>query len=411
MTNPFYDPYVILNRIYGEGAHLKIALAETPIEEFQRARTVKTVYGVLENDGYFSQCIRTFAPRNPKQSVRILLKISLYWLTVLKKSRYMVTDTAVDLCKKLGKGGMAGFVNAFLRAFDESKVIVPEGIEGLCMKSNFPRFAAEKLFAVYGKRTEKILLAKSGGISVRFERGEEEYLSRPHTETPFPHLYLFEKFARDGKFDEGAYTFQSVGSVAICAAVEPCERLLDACAAPGGKSVLLSKKCKEITACELHPHRVSLIESYCRRMGVRNVTAMQADSSVFRPEWASAFDGVLCDAPCSGLGTVAENPDLPLRKTEADFAELLKIQRAILNNCARYVKAGGALYYSTCSILGEENDGTVRAFLQVNPEFAAEQIASPLSHENTEFGLQFLPDTAFGAGFYVCKIRRFGGVK
>lgn len=406
MTNPFYDPYRILTRVYAEGAHLKIALAEEPIEEINRARTVKTVYGVLENDGYLSHCIRTFAPKNPKQSARILLKISLYWLAVLKKPRYMVTDTAVDLCKKLGKGGMAGFINAFLRAFDEQKVVVPAGLDGLCMRSNFPRFAAERLSAEYGERAERIMLAVSGGVGVRFVRGEENYLSRPHTQTPFPHLYLFEHFSRDEKFDAGDYTFQSVGSVAICDTVEPCNRFMDACAAPGGKSVLLSSKCREIVACELHEHRKKLIESYAGRMGADNVTAVQCDSSVFRAEWEEGFDGVLCDVPCSGLGTVAENPDLPLRKTEEDFIKLPAVQESILGNCARYVKKGGKLYYSTCSVMREENDGVVGAFLKAHPSFEAEEISSPLAHEKTAYGLQFLPDTAFGAGFYVAKLRK-----
>ena len=406
MTNPFYDPYQILSKVYAEGAHLKIALAETPIEESRRAATVKTVYGVLENDGYFTHCIRTFAPKNPKQSARILLKIALYWIVVLKKSRFMVTDTAVDLCKRLGKGGMSGFLNAFLRAFDESAVSVPEGIEGLCMRSNFPRFAVEKIVAQYGARAENILLAKSRGVSVRFAQGRErEYVSLPHTETPFHGVYLFERFRRDGGFDDGKYTFQSVGSVAICSIVAPCRKLLDACAAPGGKSVLLSETCEEVTACELHPHRVSLIRSYCERMGARNVTALQADSAQFRPEFENAFDGVLCDVPCSGLGTVAENPDLPLRKKEEDLAQLLETQRAILENCSRYVKAGGALYYSTCSILKEENNGVVGAFLKAHPSFFAEKVDCPLAHDRTEFGLQFLPDTAYGAGFYVCKLK------
>jgi transcription termination factor NusB len=115
LTNPFYDPYRVLTKIYADGAHLKIALAETDLEELNRSRTVKTVYGVLENDAYLSLCIKTFAPKSPKQAARVLLKISLYWLIYLKKPRYMVTDTAVELCKKLGKGGMAGFLNALVR--------------------------------------------------------------------------------------------------------------------------------------------------------------------------------------------------------------------------------------------------------------------------------------------------------
>ena len=406
MTNPFYDPYRVLTKIYAEGAHLKIALAETDLVELHRARTVKTVYGVLENDGYLSLCIKTFAPKSPKQPVRILLKIALYFLVFLKKPRYMVTDTAVDLLKKMGKGGMAGFVNAFLRNFDETKVLLPTGDEGLSVKYNFPLFAVQKLKEQYGERAEKIMAARSHGVSVRFVRGEENYLGRPHETTPFEHLFLFPNFIRDDGFFAGDYTFQSVGSVAICSVVEPCERLLDACAAPGGKSVLLAEKCARVTASELHPHRVSLIESYVSRMGVENVTAVEGDSTLFRPEWEEKFDGVLCDVPCSGLGTVAENPDLPLRKTEKDFESLQKTQLAIVRNCSRYVKKGGALYYSTCSVLEEENDGVVGAFLRGHTEFIAEEADCPLAHEKTAYGLQFLPDTAFGAGFYVAKLRR-----
>lgn len=406
MTNPFYDPYRVLTKIYAEGAHLKIALAETEIEELNRSRTVKTVYGVLEHDFYLSLCIRTFAPKNPKQSMRTLLKIALYWLIFLEKPKYMVTDTVVELAKKMGKSGSAGFLNAFLRAFDKEKVTLPAGDEGLSVKYNYPLFVVKRIKARYGTRAEAILSAKSGGVSVRFVRGAERYLHLPHTETPFSNVYLFPNFSRDENFFAGDYTFQSVGSIAICGAVEPCEYLLDACAAPGGKSVLLSEKCKNVTACELHPHRVSLINSYCERMKAENVTAIACDSSVFRPEWEEKFDGVLCDVPCSGFGTVCENPDIVLSKREEDLKGLRAVQEAILKNCARYVKAGGRLYYSTCSILDEENDGVVSAFLSAHGEFERFEIDSPLPHERTEFGLQFLPDTAFGAGFYVCAMRK-----
>ena len=404
MTNPFYDPYRVLLKIYGTGAHLKIALAETDIEELNRSRTVKTVYGVLEHDAYFSLCIRTFAPKSPKQNVRVLLKIALYWLTVLKKPKYMVTDTAVELLKKLGKGGMAGFVNAFLRAFDESKVILPKGDEGLAIKSNYPLFAVRKIKNEYGGRAESILFATSGGVPVRFERNEEKYLSLPHKDTPFEKVYCFENFTRDEGFFQGDYTFQSVGSVAIADCVEPCENFLDACAAPGGKSVLLSKKCKSVTACELHEHRVGLIKAYTERMKVTNVTPVQADSSVFNPDWEEKFDGVLCDVPCSGLGTLSENPDIALK--EQNFASLNGAQSAILNNCSRYVKKGGDLYYSTCSLLKEENDCIVEEFLKAHTEFQAAELTSPLDHLKKQYGLQFLPDTAFGAGFYVSKLKR-----
>ena len=405
-TNAFYDPYRVLTKVYSEGAHLKIALAGTDIEELNRSRTVKTVYGVLENDGYLSLCIKTFAQKSPKQAVRILLKIALYWLIFLKKPRYMVTDTAVDLMKRLGKSGMAGFLNAFLRGFDETKVVLPAGDEGLAVKYNYPLFAVRKIKEQYGERAECIMAAKSHGVTVRFVRGEEKYLDRPHEETPFKKVFIFQNFTRDDGFFEGDYTFQSVGSIAICDVIEPCERFLDACAAPGGKSVLISGKCHEVIASELHEHRVELIENYTQRMGVGNVSVVQCDSTVFQPEWENQFDGVLCDVPCSGLGTVAENPDLSLFKKEEYLKGLNKTQLAILNNCARYMKQGGALYYSTCSLLKEENDDIVSAFLRENGSFTVEQTTSPLPHARTEFGLQFLPDTAYGAGFYIAKLRK-----
>ena len=141
-------------------------------------------------------------------------------------------------------------------------------------------------------------------------------------------------------------------------------------------------------------------------MGTKNVKTMQADSTVFCSAFEEAFDGVLCDVPCSGFGTVAENPDLPLNKREEDISSLNEVQRAILENCSKYVRRGGCLYYSTCSVFSEENDGIVSAFLAEHTEFELLAAESPLDHIRTACGIQFLPDTAFGAGFYIAKMRR-----
>ena len=367
---------------------------------------MRLCYGVLENYGYLGLCLDSVAKKRPKFPVALAMKISLYARLFSDMPPSVCVNEAVELVKLLGKGEQKNFVNAALRAFDPQRVVLPEGEEGLAIRSNFPPFAVREIVKTYGPRAESILLARSGGVSVRFVRGEKAYLAQPHVPTPFPHLYLFEKFTRDEGFFRGDYTFQSVGSVAICGVVEPCARLLDACAAPGGKSVLLAEKCGSVVACDVHPHRVALIESYVARMGAANVEARLLDSSSFEPAFEAAFEGVLVDAPCSGLGTVAENPDLPLRKEEGGMPALKTLQIQILENCARYVKPGGTLYYSTCSILREENDGAVSAFLKAHGEFSAEAAESPLPHEKTECGLQFLPDAAYGAGFYVAKLRR-----
>lgn len=113
LSNPVYDPYQILTKVYSEGAHLKQAIAETYIEELNRARTVRIVYGVLENDGYLSFCIRRYAPKAPKPAVRLILKISLYMLLYMEKKRYMVTDCAVELCKNWAKRAWRGSSTPF----------------------------------------------------------------------------------------------------------------------------------------------------------------------------------------------------------------------------------------------------------------------------------------------------------
>lgn len=405
MTNPVVDPYLILVKVYSGGKFLKQAIAETPVEPLNKARTVKICYGVLEKDVYLNYVIAANTQSSPKTAVKIVLKIALYMLEFMDKHDYMVVDSAVQLIKKLGKGGAAGFVNAFLRSY-KIPDLPSRADEALAVRCSVPLWLAKKIKRSFKGEAESILCARSEGLCVRFKRGEENYLDREHTDTPFNGAYIFKNFVRDEGFFTGDYTFQSVGSIAICAAISPVERLLDACAAPGGKSVLLAEKCGFVTACELHPHRVALIEEYAKRMGAQNVRARLADSTEFIPEYEGAFDAVLCDAPCSGTGVINENPDILLNRKEEDIASLCAVQAAILDNCSRYVKQGGRLYYSTCSVLPEENDSTVYNFLQKHPEYALDIPHSPLEHRRTPFGLQFLPHISLGAGFFISSFVR-----
>lgn len=151
---------------------------------------------------------------------------------------------------------------------------------------------------------------------------------------------------------------------------------------------------------------MELIESYKKRMSAENVKAVLKDSSVFCPEFENAFDGVLCDVPCSGTGVINENPDIKLFRREEDIAGLNKIQLAILSNCARYVKSGGRLYYSTCSLLPEENDSVVYGFLNGNKNFVLDIPSSPLQSKATKFGLSFLPHISLGAGFFITAFKK-----
>lgn len=402
MTNPLTDPYLILTKVYRDGKFLKQAISETAVEPLNKGRTVKICYGVLEKDVYLDHIIGGNVKKQPKSAVKIILKIALYMLEFMDKHDYMVVDSAVELVKKAGKDGASGFVNAFLRSY-KIPPYPDKADERLSIECSSPLWLVKRVKRSYKGETTKILTAPSEGVCVRFVKGEDAYSEKERIGTPFEGAYIFKNFVRDEKFDRGEYTFQSVGSIAICSVISPCEKLLDACAAPGGKSVLLTQKCREVTACELHPHRVELIDSYAKRMGVK-VNAIQADSSVFNPVYENSFDGVLCDVPCSGTGVINENPDIKLFRNESDLESLNKIQLAILENCSRYVKDGGSLYYSTCSILPEENDSIIFSFLERHHEYTLEIPDCELAHRKTKFGLQFLPHISLGAGFFVTKL-------
>lgn len=422
MLNIFYDSYRILTRVYGEKTYLKQAIKSEIIEPINRGAVIKICYGVLDEDICLAYYISRLCDKNPKLPVRIILKISLYNIIYLNKAPYAVTDSAVELLKKLGKSGASGFLNAVLRKFvrEREKILLPSGcdVSAISIRCSYPEFLARELINDYGAETaEKIMGVRDPRTFLRFSSDEEgeKYLGEKglsYEKLPFKGSFALKNFVRDDKFFEGLYTYQSVGSVAIADAVSGGGKLLDCCAAPGGKSVLLSDKFETVVSCDVHPHRVELIKDYCARMNVSNVTAYVKDATEFCEDFYENFDAVLCDCPCSGTGVIAENPDIKLNREYSSIEELCDLQLKIIKNCFKYVKKGGFLYYSTCSVLSRENDGVISAFFNAfggkNSDMRAEivKIDSPLGHIKTDFGLQFLPDISAGAGFYVCKIKK-----
>ena len=169
-------------------------------------------------------------------------------------------------------------------------------------------------------------------------------------------------------FDKRLVTFQSPSSMLAVQSLNVTDgaQVLDICSAPGGKAVYMSEICPhgKITACDLYPHRVALIQKYKNRMHTPNVKAIQADACVLKDEWKDSFDFVLCDAPCSCLGTFKKHPDVFLNKDEKCVGELADTQRKIIENAAKYLKVGGRMVYSTCTLFKEENEDVVNDFLR-----------------------------------------------
>ncbi len=413
MLITYYDAYNVLTNVYQKGTFLKQSLSDTLVRESTRPHLNKLCYGVLDKDIYLSYVLDRLCSKSPKLPVKIILKIGLYSLIFLKTAPYAVTDTCVELAKKLGKGGTSGFINAVLRNYIRNGVEIEEkGIKFLSVKYSYPEFLVKKLVDDYGlELTEKIISYDEESAFIRFNTGinGEEYLINngiSYEKTPFEDTFKVKNFKMNEDFQMGVYTFQSIGSVAICDLIDGGDILLDACSAPGGKAVNLSSKFNKVMATELHAHRVELIKSYARRMGKENVLAFNNDSTVFNSEYENKFSAVLCDAPCSGTGVIKENPDIKLNRKENNIVELNKTQEKLLKNLAKYVKVGGYLYYSTCSILKDENDNVIKRFLNDNDGFICEKVKSKLTAYESLYGLTFLPHISSSAGFYFCKLKR-----
>jgi 16S rRNA (cytosine967-C5)-methyltransferase len=212
-------------------------------------------------------------------------------------------------------------------------------------------------------------------------------------------------------FKDGLFYVQDPASkLSVLCAQLPNEeiRVLDCCAAPGGKSfaaAIATGGKAHITSCDVHAHKAELIAKGAQRLGL-SVTAMQQDATRFRPEWEHSYDAVIVDAPCSGYGIIRKKPDIRY-KDIAQMKELPALQRAILEVQARYVKPGGLLMYSTCTLVHEENEGMVASFLNDHPEFHLEPLPLPSPFPKNESGMQALiPGEYDTDGFFISRLRR-----
>lgn len=421
MRASFLASYRCIDNIYRKksfsGQELNKFLTDLPADD--RPLTTKLVYGVVDKNIQLTYIIKQFA-KSVKPAVLPILQIGVYGFLYLSLPNAVVVNECVELSKAVGKGGVKSFINAVLKNISEA--VQNDGIKYptdkktcLSVKYGWPLWAVEKLVADYGcDIAEKI---------VSFEKDDRFFHIRINTaKTSWEDFEAllhgqgaeYKKTLPDGCFvrgtldgvDKSLFTVQSLSSMYVCKAVgaESGKRLLDVCAAPGGKSVYLAQSGMEVVACDIHPHRVELIKKYAAKMGAR-LTASVCDAAAFNPDFEEKFDKVLCDVPCSGFGVVDSKPDVKLFKQEEDIGSLAELQYSILQNASRYLKKGGSLVYSTCTLFKEENDGVVNKFLSANKNFSAEEIDLPF--EKTKEGyIQFLPYRDGTDGFFMAKIKR-----
>lgn len=413
MANYLFSSYNALSKIFKEGAYVSDAVYKE-IEGDENADIIyRIVMGVLEKNNELDFKLSKLVDKRPKSAICIVLKQGIYCLDYMDSlPDYAVVNNSVDLAKTINNGAYKGFVNAVLKRAATEKISLPDGdgAFALSIRYGYPEWAINKIFSEYGREKGKEIVAakKRGGTHVRtngliysdekFERDLENagYIFEK-TKTGY---YVSMNPLLKKLFIEGRITYQSLTSTyaALALDVKDGQNVLDVCSAPGGKAIFVAEKkpTANVVACDIHPHRVELIGAYARRMHVKNVTPTLFDGTAFNKEWEGHFDRVLCDVPCSAMGVVKKQPDVLLNRNENDIAALKKVQYSILDNAKNYVKRGGLLVYSTCTIFKEENDDNVEEFLKNNNDF--EKYPS-------EFDGQYLPCDTHD-GFFIRRLRR-----
>ncbi len=402
-----------LVRILEDEAYTNLALKEA--SSSVDAKGIPFLYAIvnetIKQESYVDFILSRYCKRQ-KRFVRNLLRMAATELLFLKTPPHAVVDESVRLCRSIGKRESCGLVNAVLRKIDCERTALPplpaDPVERLSIRYGVPAFLVNEWIAEYGEsETEALLDHKPIGTVVR---AQYPYTTQalmealPVSAVPCkldPNgLMLTEGFdiAHHPLFREGRFAVQGEGAMLICRSLGDVHRkkILDACAAPGGKSAYLaslSKNTAEIEAWELHPHRVELMKASFARLGISVETECR-DASVYDPEYKDRFDAVLLDVPCSGFGLLSEKPDVRLHKDEAAVNALTVIQSAILETCSHYVRTNGLLVYATCTIVKRENGECVRAFLRTHPAFALEEER------------QLLPSRDGTDGFYYARMRR-----
>ena len=411
---------------------LKEYIQRDRLDSRDAALATRLCYGVLQNrnklDFYLKQLL-TGKLQDLHPAVRDILHLGLYQLYEMDKiPESAAVNESVSLAKKYCKNPKASsLVNGVLRNAVRTKGKMkeptsyadryshPDELISL-LKGNLPKGKLEPMLIADNAAPQTVVQVNTLRITAAklVEILEQEGVSaQPHGWMP-DCLVLsgtgnLEKLA---SFREGLFYVQDpAAKLSVLCARLPQEdiRVLDCCSAPGGKSFAASIALGgrgQITSCDVHAHKTGLIENGAARLGLTNITARQQDATVRVAEWEEAMDVVIADVPCSGLGIIRKKPDIrykDLKETEA----LPALQLAILENQAAYVKKGGVLIYSTCTVLKRENEDVVSAFLAKHDDYTLEPLELPEVFPKNETGmLTLIPGDYDTDGFFISRLRR-----
>lgn len=409
---------------------LKEYVQRDRLERRDAALAATLTYGVMQNrmllDHYLEQVVSGGLSRLQPAMLDIL-RLGAYQILLLDKiPDSAAVNEAVEQTKRYVNQKAAGMTNGALRALSRKKGSLNEPRD-LATKYSHPQALVDLLTDSVGRdQIESFLQADnepaptclqinpllSNSDEVERALTEQDILFRKHPWLPGCYLVTGTgNLARLELFASGKVYVQDASAklAAMAAGVQPGMRVLDTCAAPGGKSFALAMEMKNegsVTSCDIHAHKISLIEKGAARLGISIITAREADASKFQEAFKDGFDVVVADVPCSGLGVIRKKPDIRY-KDLAPTERLPAVQAAILENVSRYVRPGGALLYSTCTVLKRENEDVANAFLTRHPEFHLEAFTVPDGLGGQNGGMLTLyPHVHEADGFFICKLRK-----
>lgn len=406
------------------------------LEKRERAFITRTVNGTLEHMIEIDYILNQFSKvkvSKMKPVIRGILRSAVYQLKYMDSvPDRAVCSEAVKLAERKGFSGLKGYVNGVLRAVARGldKVTYPEDkMKQLSLRYSCPEWILDLWKKAYDPeiieamlkdfQTEKPLTIRCCLNRTTPELLKEELEAEGITVTVHPYLSCalcisgYDHLEELDAFRNGLFTVQDVSSMLVCETAAPREdaEVIDVCAAPGGKALHMAEKCRHVEARDLTEAKVELIRDNIRRLGVTNVTAVCQDASQPDEMAEGRADVVIADLPCSGLGVIGRKPDLKFRADPEGIGSLIRLQRQILSCVQAYVKPGGTLMYSTCTVNPGENEENVYWFLEKYPQFQLADITDRLCEELkesvTDRGcLQLLPGIHKSDGFFIAKMIR-----
>ena len=412
---------------------LKTYIARDRLDKREAALASRLCYGVLQNRGkldFYLQQLLTGKLKNLHPVVRDILHLGLYQLFETDKiPDSAAVNESVSLAKKYCPKlqNAPSLVNGVLRNGVRQRETLQKPTAFKDLYSHPQNLIDLLSYYVGPQRLEPMLQANNSAPhtfaqvntlrtdvnTLRLQLEQEGVSAQIHPWLP-DCLILSDtgNLEKLPSFQQGLFYIQDPAAKlsVLCAQLPQGPiRILDCCAAPGGKSfaaAMATAGQAEIISCDIHPHKAELLQKGAERLGIDRLQAQCRDASVFYAPWEGCMDVVIADVPCSGYGIIRKKPDIRYKDPDT-MQELPALQLSILNNQARYVKKGGLLMYSTCTLVRRENEGVVEKFLKQNPDFHTEILPLPNNFPKNDTGmLALVPGEYDTDGFFICRLRR-----